>query len=338
MGLGVNAMFGKAAFAMTVIGTVLSPALVQPAMATDWIMASGYPDENFLTKNVRLFIEDVEKKSDGELTIDLQPNDSLIKLDSIKRAVQAGQIPIGEIRLGVYGNEDAMYELAGLPFIASTYDAAWDLKEAQKPYFEKLFDEAGMKVLFYQPWPGQGFYTDFPVKSPDDFKGVKLRIYSTSTQKMGDLLGFQATVLPFAEVPQAFSTGLIDALFTSPQTGIDIQAWDYTKYFTDTGAIYSKNAVIVSKAAFEALDEKTQQAILDAAKTAEERGWKMSKDVNDEQQKQLADNGMTVAKAPEAVLSKMQEIGKEMLAGWEKTASPEAVAAVKPYFEKQGMN
>ena len=332
-----KAMIARAAFAMTVAAGFLAPAAVGPAGAAEWIMASGYPEENFLTKNVRLFIDDVAQKSDGALTIDLQPNDSLIKIDSIKRAVQSGQIPIGEIRLGVYGNEDPMYILAGLPFIASTYDAAWDLKEAQKPYFDKLFDEAGLKILFYSPWPGQGFYTKFPVESPSDFDGVKLRIYSTATQKMGEMLGFQATILPFAEIPQAFSTGLIEALFTSPQTGIDIQAWDNTDYFTDTGAIYSKNAVIVSKAMFDGLDEATQQIVLDAAAEAEKRGWQMSQDVNAEQKKILADNGMTVTEAPEALISEMVDVGKAMLADWKTQASPAAVEAVTPYLKAQGL-
>lgn len=320
------------------IGIAILGLHVGSAQATEWLMASGYPEDNFLTKNVRLFIEEVNKSSDGALTIDLQPNDSLIKLDSIKRAVQSGQIPIGEIRLGVYGNEDPMYILAGLPFIAPTYEDAWDLKDAQKPYFDKVFGKSGMKVLFYQPWPGQGFYTKFPVKSADDFKGVKLRIYSTATQKMGDMLGFQATILPFAEVPQAFSTGLIEALFTSPQTGIDIQAWDNTKFFTDTGAIYSKNAVIVNQAAWDKLDDKTKQIVLEAAKTAEERGWKMSKEANDSQQKTLASKGMTVGTAPDTLIGKMKDIGKAMLVDWKKDASPEALAAVAPYFEKRGMN
>ncbi|MEL7469702.1 MAG: hypothetical protein AAFN27_14700, partial [Pseudomonadota bacterium] len=80
----------------------VAAALSAPAMAdTSWIMASGYPDDNFHTKNIKLFIEEVGAKSD--LKIDLQSNDTLIKLDAIKTAVQRGQVPIGEIRLGVYG-------------------------------------------------------------------------------------------------------------------------------------------------------------------------------------------------------------------------------------------
>src|SRR3546814_5389693 len=99
-----------------------------------------------------------------------------------------------------------------------------------------LFANEGTRVLFDVAWPGQGFYTKFPVETVEDFKDKKLRIYSAATQKMGEMLGFNATILPFAEVPQAFSTGLIEAMFTSPQTGIDIQAWDNTSHFTYAGA------------------------------------------------------------------------------------------------------
>ena len=319
------------------MGAAVLAAAVPANAATTWLMASGYPEDNFHTKNIRMFIDEVEEKTGGELTIDLQPNDSLIKHDSIKRAVQSGQIPIGEIRLGVYGNEDPMYILAGVPFIATTYEDAWELKDAQKPYFSEIFDEAGMKVLYYSPWPGQGFYTKFLVEKPEDFEGVKIRIYSTSTQEMAELLGFQATILPFAEVPQAFSTGLIEALFTSPQTGIDVQAWDNTSHYMDVGALYSKNAVIVSKAAFEALDAETQQIVLDAAEAAEKRGWEMSEAIHEEQKGILADNGMTVTDAPESVVTKMTEIGRQMLSEWKETASEEALAAVSPYFQSKGL-
>lgn len=317
---------------------VAAPLSVAPAVAqTTWIMASGYPEDNFHTKNIQMFIDEVEEKTDGKLKIDLQSNDSLIKLDSIKRAVQSGQIPIGEIRLGVYGNEDPMYILAGLPFIAPTYADAWDLKDAQKPYFSDLFGRNGMTVLFYSPWPGQGFYTRFPVETVEDFDGVKLRIYSTATQEMGDMLGFDATILPFAEVPQAFSTGLIEALFTSPQTGIDVQAWDNTSHFTDVGAIYSKNAVIVNNNYWNQLDDETKQIVLDAASAAEERAWKMSEEVNAEQQKILADNGMTVTKGSDELVGKMTDVGKAMLANWQKEASPAALEAVKPYLQSKGL-
>jgi TRAP-type C4-dicarboxylate transport system substrate-binding protein len=301
-----------------------------PAAAVDWIMASGYPEENFLTRNIRLFIDDVAASTSVKIT--LNSNDSLIKLDAIKTAVQRGQVPIGEIRLGVYGNEDPMYVLAGLPFIASTYAEAWLLKDLQKEYFDAKFAAEGMRILFYAPWPGQGFYTKTPVATLEDLKGKKLRIYSTATQKMGEMLGFNATILPFAEVPQAFSTGLIEALFTSPQTGIDIQAWDNTRHFTYAGAIFSKNAVIVGERYFAALPPAEQQAMLAAAAKAEIRAWEMSAATTAAQIEVLATNGMTTATAPAPILDKMTEIGAAMTEDWRATASPEAIAVLDRYL------
>lgn len=303
------------------------------AAAAEWIMASGYPDSNFHTQNIQKFIEDVEAST--SLKIQLNSNDTLIKHDAIKTALQRGQIPIGEIRLGVYGNEDPMYVLAGLPFIAADYTEAWLLKDLQKEYFDKIFAEQGLRILYFAPWPGQGFYTKFPVSSVDDFSGKKLRIYSTATQEMGQMLGFDATILPFAEIPQAFSTGLIEALFTSPQTGIDIQAWDNTSNFTYAGAIFSKNAVVVSEQYFSALPVEEQMAILKAAEVAELRGWEMSAQTTAAQMKTLEENGMTTASAPPAVIEKMKEIGLKMMETWRKDASPEAAAILDRYLALQ---
>src|SRR5688572_6941993 len=89
---------------------------------TTWTMASGYPESSFFTQNIRQFIKEVDEKSGGKLKIDLRSNDSLIKLDAIKRSVQSGQIQIGEIRLGVYGNEGAMYNLDNTPGVATDYE------------------------------------------------------------------------------------------------------------------------------------------------------------------------------------------------------------------------
>ena len=298
--------------------------------AADWTMASGYPKSNFHTQNVMKFIDEV--KANTSVNINLNPNDTLIKLDAIKTSLQRGQIPIGEIRFGIYGNEDPMYILAGLPFIAPDYASAWLLKEVKHEYLQNLFNKKGLKILYTSPWPGQGFYTKTPVNGVSDFKGKKLRIYSTATQQMGSMLGFNATILPFAEIPQAFSTGLIEALFTSPQTGIDIQAWDNTKHFTYAGAIFSKNAVIVTNKAFNALSKEDQSGVLDAARKAELRGWEMSAATTKAQIGILEKNGMKAKNAPDEVTSKMKEIGQAMMKEWRKKASPEANAVLDRYL------
>jgi len=311
-------------------------ALVLPTWAwaqTTWIMASGHPDNNFLTQNIRLFIEDVERESGGRLKIDLRSNNTLIKLDAIKRAVQTGQIQLGEIRFGVYSNEDPIYQLDNLLNIAVNYDEVRLLMQAQQPYFDQLFGKNGMRVITYMPWPGQGFYTKVPVASVEDFKGKKLRIYSLPTQQMGEALGFQATILPFAEVPQAFATGLIDSMFTSAQTGLDTQIWDYVNAFTYTGTLHTKNALIVNERALRQLPADVRQIVLDAGVRATERGFTMSQRTGAATLQQLREHGMQVAEvAPASIQAALVKIGETMLVDWRKTATPEQQKVLDDYL------
>lgn len=318
------------------IGAALALALSTAASAqTSWIMASGYPENNFMTQNLRQWVGDVEKASAGKLKITLHTNDTLIKLDSIKTAVQRGQIQGGEIRLGVYGNEDSMYILDGVPFLASTYDEAWKLMEYQHPYFRNVLAKGGMRITGYQIWPSQGFYTKTPVATVDDFKGKKIRIYSTATQRMASLLGFQATILPFAEIPQAFSSGLIEALFTSAQTGSDIQAWDNTKYFTNVGAILSKNALVFNEKAYAKLSPELQKVVEKASDDFTKRSWALSKAAHEDKMAVLKKNGMTVSEAPPAVVGAMKKVGEQMAQEWKNAAGADSVAVLNLYMASQ---
>lgn len=320
-----RALIASAAFVMSV-------ALTAPVLAqTNWTMASGYPESSFFTQNIREMIKEIEGKSGGKLKIDLRSNDSLIKLDAVKRAVQSGQIQIGEIRLGVYGNEAAMYNLDNIPGVATTFDQATKLTEAQAPFFDAMFKKNGMRAITYVAWPGQGFYTKQPLKGLTDLKGQKLRIYSKQTQIMGEKLGMEALILPFAEVPQAFSTGMIQSLWTSAQTGTDVQVWDYVKHFTYTGTMHNKNAILVNERAFRALDDATQKVVAAAGEAATKRGWELAKKASQEREDVLKSHGMTVAQSPKDVLEAIDSAGKGMIAEWLASASAEEKAVYETY-------
>lgn len=320
-----RALIASAALALTM-------GLAAPAFAqTSWTMASGYPESSFFTQNIRQMIKEIEEKSGGKLKIDLRSNDSLIKLDAVKRAVQSGQIQIGEIRLGVYGNEAAMYNLDNIPGVATTYEQATKLKDAQKPFFEAMFKKNGLRAITYVAWPGQGFYTKEPLKGLADLKGQKLRIYSKQTQIMGEKLGMEALILPFAEVPQAFSTGMIQSLWTSAQTGTDVQIWDYVKHFTYTGTMHNKNAILVNERAFRQLDPATQKVVLEAGEAATARGWELSRKAGEERENVLKSHGMTVAQSPKDILDAIEVAGKGMVADWLATASAEEKAVYETY-------
>ncbi|WP_023852013.1 TRAP transporter substrate-binding protein DctP [Ponticoccus alexandrii] len=303
---------------------------VAPAAAdTRMLMASGYPEDNFMTVNIRMFLDEITETA--EIAVDLKPNGALIPLNSIKGAVQKGQVQLGEVRLGVHANEEPMLDLAGVPFVAPDYPTVWLLKDMQKDYVSDWFDSQGLVLLYQAPWPGAGFYTKGPMDSLEAIQGKRLRIPNTPIQSMGNLMGYNAVLLPFAEVPQAFSTGLIDAMFTSPQTGIDIQAWDHTDHFTYVGASLATNAVFMNRRAFDALTPDQQTAVRTAAARAELRGWEMSAAATEAQIVSLREQGMTIGTLPEDIAAKLDEIAPQLVQDWLNIASPEAAEVYHRY-------
>jgi TRAP-type C4-dicarboxylate transport system substrate-binding protein len=309
-------------------------ALAGAAQAqTKWDLPAGYPANNFHTENLSQFAADVDKATGGKLKITVHANASLFKAPEIKRAVQGGQAQIGEILLANYSNEWPIYAADGLPFLADSYDEAAKLYKVQKPLLEKKLAEQGMMLLYAVAWPPQGIYAKKPINSAADLKGVKWRAYSPSTARIAELVGAQPVTVQAAELSQAMASGVIESYMSSGSTGYDTKTYEHLKYWVDTQAWLPKNAVLVNKAAFDALDKPTQAALLKAGAEAETRGWASSKAKNTEYVDLLKKNGMTI-QAPTAQLkADMKKVGDAMLKEWLDKAGPDGKALVDAFHK-----
>lgn len=313
------------------LSIALATALLSTASyaATKWDMPTPYGDGVHHTKNVKLFAADVKKATGGELNIVVHSGASLIKHPEIHRAVRTGQVPAGEMFMGLLGNENALFKADNIPFLASDFDAAKKLWGASRVAIEKSLEKNGIKLLYAVPWPPQGFYTKKPINSVADLKGAKMRAYSPTTSRLAVLLEAAPTTVQTPEIPQAFSTGIIDAMVTSPSTGVSSQSWDYISDYTDTQAWIPKNMVIVNAKAFKRLDEKAQKAVTEAAATAETRGWEMAMAETEAKTKVLAEKGIKVSKPSDELKKGLQAIGKTMGDEWAKEAGDAGNAILK---------
>ncbi|MFO1221974.1 MAG: TRAP transporter substrate-binding protein [Burkholderiaceae bacterium] len=311
-----------AAFALAAL-----PALAQ----TKWDLPAAYPATNFHTENLVQFANDVDKASGGKLKITVHPGASLFKAPEIKRAVQGGQAQIGEILMVNFQNEWPIYGADGLPFLADSYDEAVKLWRVQKPMVEKKLAEQGMMALYAVPWPPQGIYSKKPLNSAADLKGIKWRAYSPATSRIAELVGAQPVTVQAAEVSQAFATGVAESMMSSGSTGWDAKLYEHVKYWYDTQAWLPKNLVLVNKAAFDALDGATRQAVLKAAADAEVRGLAMSKKANTDSLDKLKANGMQILPPPPQLKADMKKVGDTMLKEWVDKAGPEGKQLIDAY-------
>ena len=298
---------------------------------TKWDLPAAYPANNFHTENLVQFANDVEKASGGKLKITVHANASLFKAPEIKRAVQGGQAQIGEILLANFQNEWQLFGADGLPFLADSYEESFKLYKVQRPFLEKKLGEQGMMLLYAVAWPPQGIYVKKPINSATDLKGVKWRAYSPSTARIAELVGAQPVTVQAAELSQAMATGVVESYMSSGSTGYDTKTYEHIKYWYDTQAWLPKNAVIMNKAAFDALDAGTKQAVLKAGADADARGWKVSQAKNGEYIDLLKKNGMNIVTPSAQLKADMKKVGDVMLKEWLEKAGPEGKALVDAY-------
>ncbi|MDP3836474.1 MAG: TRAP transporter substrate-binding protein [Hydrogenophaga sp.] len=318
----------KHAFGM--IAAALALATTAHAQ-TRWDLPAAYPATNFHSVNLASFAADVDKATAGKLKITVHPGASLFKAPEIKRAVQGGQAQAGEILLAAYQNEWQMFGADGLPFLATSYADSMKLYKAQKPILEKKLAEQGMQLLYTVAWPPQGIYSKKALASAADLKGSKWRAYSPATSRIAELVGAQPVTVQAAELSQALATGVVEANMTSGATGVDSKLYEHLKFYYDVQAWLPKNAVIVNKKAFDALDKPTQDAVLKAAADAETRGWAASQKVNTDTLAILKTNGMAVEPPSAALKADMQKVGETMVKEWLEKAGPEGQAMLDAY-------
>jgi TRAP-type C4-dicarboxylate transport system substrate-binding protein len=313
----------------TLAAGMLAAATV--AAQTKWDLPTAYPATNLHTVNINQFAAEIDKATLGKLKITVHPGASLFKAPEIKRAVQSGQAQAGEILISLYSNEDPIFGVDSVPFLATSYADAAKLWKVSRKATEDRFAKQGMKILYAVPWPPQGVYTSKPLASGADMKGLKMRTYNPATSKIAELVGAQPVTVQAAELAQAMTTGVVNANITSGATGVDTKAWEYVKFYYDAQAWLPKNIVFVSQKAFDALDKATQDAVLKAAADAEARGWKDSEEKAKGFLETLAKNGMTVAQPSSALKADLKKVGDTMTADWVKSAGADGQAIVDAF-------
>jgi len=302
------------------------------SLAEKWDMALAYGAGNFHSANATEFAKNVTEKSGGKLTIVTHPGGSLYKGGEIFRAVRTGQAQIGERFMSALGKEDPLLEVDSQPFLATNYGAAMRLYKASRPEIVKSLDSKGLVFLYAVPWPAQGLYSKKEINSVADLKGLKFRAYNSATIRIAELTGMAPTKIEAAEISQAFSTGAVESMITSPTTGKNKKIWENgVGYFYDIAAWFPKNMVIVNKDAWNKLDKATQNLVRKEAALAERKGWDLSKKGNVADKKALADAGMKVGKVNTALKKHFEEVGATMAKEWAERAGARGTGVLKAF-------
>ena len=313
----------------TVLFSIVFALNVQAA--EKWDMPMAYSATNFHSQNGVMFADAVRIATGGEIDITVHAGGSLFKGGEIKKAIQTGQVPIGERLLSGHQNESLIFGTDSIPFLATSYDASDKLWKHLKPELTKILDSQGLVLLYGVPWPSQGLYFNKEINSVADTKGIKFRSYNNSTARIAELMGMLPVQVEAAELSQALATGVAEAFISSGSTGYDRKVWEHLTHYYKVNAWLPRNYVIINKAIYEGLSDDIRNALHKAAdetgaacsaKSAELANWYFE---------QLEANGMTVTDAGPDFLKELKDIGAKMQSEWLSSVGSEGQAIVDAY-------
>jgi TRAP-type C4-dicarboxylate transport system substrate-binding protein len=307
------------------------PACAQVNAQVKWSLPSAYPADNFHSQNLDAFARDLAEATGGRISTTVYPNAMLFPVSAIKSAVRIGQVQLGEILISLHDNEEPIFGVDVVPFLATSHDEARKLWTASKPLIERKLAQQGLMALFAVPWPPQGIFANKEINAIADMKGLSWRVYNAATQRIAQMVDAHPVTIQAADLRQALATGLIDALMTSAATGYDVGVWERMGYFYDTRAWLPKNVTLMNRAAFDQLDTPTQELVLRVAAAAEARGWWWSQDRTKWYTEQIAAHGMKVLPPSLALKTELRQIGERLTEEWLMKAGADGLAIIDAY-------
>ena len=320
----------------TLFAVPLSAGLMCAVQAGEkWDMPMAYAASNFHSATGAAFAECVTTGTGGDIEIVTHPGGSLFKGADIKRAVQTGQVPIGERLLSGHQNENAVFGIDSVPFLATSFEDSAKLWKAAKPTMTKILDNQNLVLLYSVPWPPQGLYFKKEVNAVEDMEGIKFRSYNTATARLAELAGMLPVQIEAAEISQAFATGVAESMVSSGSTGYDRKVWESLTHFYEVDAWLPRNYVIVNKDTWEDTSEANRNIIQGCASLAEYAGNWRAVEYTQFTLNGLRAGGMTVGPASEKLTADLKEIGQTMTEEWAESAGEEGMAIVEAYKAAQ---
>lgn len=301
------------------------------ALAETWDMPTAYAATNFHSEMAVAFADKVREYTDGAVDITVHPGGSLYGGAEIKRAIQTGQVPIGERFMSAHSNEAPVLGWDSLPFVATTYEENEALWQAAKPTVNKALAEQNLVTLYTCPWPGQGFYFNKEVASSEDTQGVKFRSYNTATATFAEELGMIPVQIEAAELSQALATGVAEAFISSGSTGYDRKVWEHLTHYYKVNAWLPRNYVMVNKSIWDGLSTEAQAGLQKAADETSTACRAKSEELANWYFEQLEANGMSVEDATGAFKDELKTIGAKMTANWVETVGADGQAILSAY-------
>jgi tripartite ATP-independent transporter DctP family solute receptor len=219
----------------------------------------------------RIFGEEVAKRTDGRYRVESLPSNSLMSEPEVIRNIQRGKVDVGFITSAPLSNIVLEVGVFGIPFIFEDANHARGVIDGPVGLacLEKFRDANLVGLAWGENGMRQITNSKRPIRTPDDFKGLKLVLPQSAVMMIGlEAVGADVSVLPFAELFEALRLGRFDGQDNPIATAQAANLWQVQKYLTLTNHVYDPAVILMSPSVYDGLQERDQVALKEAAKFA----------------------------------------------------------------------
>jgi TRAP-type C4-dicarboxylate transport system substrate-binding protein len=280
-----------------------------------------------------LFARLVAEKTAGALAIEPVPNAaSGLKTRDQLAAVAAGAWAMADSFGGALGDEDPLFLLSTLPFLAVSAADARRLFDIARPAYERRFAARHQKLLYISPWPASGIWSQAAPADAAALAELKIRTYDKTSGEIFTRAGSRAETISFTDLPARLAAGQINAVLSSGDGGAARKLWDRLKVFTEINYAIPLSFASVNLDTLKRLNPATRAAVEAAAAEISERQWQAMQGRVEQNYARMRANGMRiVSPAPADLMAGLRRAADGAIAEWRRQAGDEGRAILEAY-------
>lgn len=324
----------KARWLVVVVASLIALAGFDAASAqTKWKgVATSRPLPHFALWT--WFAEELDKRTNGQIKMDVVslPELGLTGFELV-RVTRSGLVDVADVILAYVAGEVPAVEAVDLPGLYPDFESSAKAHASFIAAVKKYEDKLGGVVLGGYLWPNQYVISRKPVRSPADFKGLKIRVYGAADTEFVRALGMEPVAITFAEVYTALERGTVDAAMTGSYPAFAVKLYEVAKYIIDVNHGPNSGVLVVSKRTWDRLTPEVKAILTKLGEEFSERGWDMGRRTTQEGIDRNKEKGMEFIPTTPAMAAMTKEVlTKVVIPGWMKRTGPEAKAFFNQYL------
>lgn len=219
--------------------------------------------------------EALPKASAGAIAGDIKPVSDLgLKGFEVMRLLKLGVFDFAFGAIGYVASDSPLMEGVDLSSMSQDVKTTWEITKVYRPQLEQIFEKTfNAKLLMMYAYSSNMIFCRNPVRSVNDLKGKKIRVYSTTLGDLVEGFGATAVTIPVAEVVPAIQRGVVDCSITATITAYGSKLYEVTPHVFGLRVGWGMSFGAINLNTWNKLDEKTRTLLVEQTRDLERRMW-----------------------------------------------------------------